>query len=739
MKKEDFSMFHPEEKVSQYEGVFSAFPVKTPTAGEPDGPLFGNGDIGVTAGGSAEALTFWISKNDFWSSANINQKGERVCGVKCFGTLKICSEALKNAAFSARQKIGTADVEIALSTEERCLAVSAYAPYRQSIIVLRLEAKKGDIPLTVALEPMEDEAAACSQKTEGSVIAAAKDYVGSGMEWDTKSAAFCRVLEWERTEGVLREGRKITLAVSLYTNQDAPDYPALAEKAVRGITPDALEQYRAEHLDWWKNFWNTSGIAIPSEPEVEKFWYASHYLMACCCKAGKFAPGIFGSWITTNKPNWQGDYHLNYNYQAPWWGVYSSNKVALADPYDQPLMDYIPQARKNAREELGCRGIYSKVGIGPKGLETSRMFNKDGTENHEIPYWGQKSNSAYAAVNMVMRFYSTWDADYARKYALPYLREVADFWEDYLKFEDGRYVIYNDCIHENGYAAKGVLDWVDEDTPDYSDDFNPILTLGLLRLVFRGLLDISEYLGEDADRREKWAHILTHLSDFPTQEREGKTVFRYTERGMDWCDGNSLGVQHIFPAGAIGLSSDEKLLEIARDTVTVMHRWSDYNAFPTFFTAAARVGYDPEVILTKFKEQFLTHSFPNLFIYYGGGGIECCSAVPSCINEMLFQSHEGILRFFPVWERKKDAAFCRLRGYGAFVVSAELKNGVVGGVALTSEKGRPCSVLCPWESGMTVLENGAPVPCELRETRDGTVYTFETRAGGQYNMEPKKE
>ena len=170
-----------------------------------------------------------------------------------------------------------------------------------------------------------------------------------------------------------------------------------------------------------------------------------------------------------------------------------------------------------------------------------------------------------------------------------------------------------------------------------------------------------------------------------------------------------------------------------------MHRWSDYNAFPTFFTAAARVGYDPEIILTKFKEQFLTHSFPNLFIYYGGGGIECCSAVPSCINEMLFQSHEGILRFFPVWERKKDAAFCRLRGYGAFVVSAELKNGVVGGVALTSEKGRPCSVLCPWESGMTVLENGAPVPCELRETRDGTVYTFETRAGGQYNMEPKKE
>lgn len=729
--------FRPVEKVQQYEGVFSSFPVKTPTAGEPDGPLFGNGDIGVVAGGTGEALTFWLSKNDFWSSANINQRGERLCGVKCLGTLRICSDALKGASFSARQKIGTADVEIELHTEEKGLHISAYAPYQQSAVVVRLESRKGDIPLKICLEPMADESAACSRHMEGGVMTAAKEYTGENMEWETKAAAVCRILEWNQAEGVLREGDSLTLAAAVYTNHDAANYLELAEKTVRDVTPETLTQYRSEHLGWWKDFWNTSGISIPSEPDVEKFWYASHYLMACCCKEGKFAPGIFGNWITTNKPNWQGDYHLNYNYQAPWWGVFSSNKVALADPYDQPLMEYIPQARKNAREELGCRGIYSKVGIGPKGLETARMYNQDGTENHEAPYWGQKSNSAYAAANMVMRFYSTWDKEYARKYALPYLRETADFWEDYLKFEDGRYVIYNDCIHENGYAARGIFDWVDENTPDYSDDFNPILTLGLLRLVFRGLLDISEYLGEDEGRREKWNHILTHLSDFPIQEREGKTVFRYTERGMDWCGGNSLGIQHIFPGGCIGLSSDEKLLKIARDTITVMHRWSDYNAFPTFFTAAARVGYDPEIILSKFKEQFLNHSFPNLFIYYGGGGIECCSAVPSCINEMLFQSHEGILRFFPVWDKRKNASFYQLRGYGAFVVSAELKDGIVGEIDLASEQGRPCTILCPWEPGMVVLEDGKPVPCKIKEIRDGQAYTFETRKNRHYKIASK--
>ncbi len=730
-------MFDPAEKVQQYEGIFSEFPPKTPTAGEPDGPLFGNGDTGVTVGGKGDELTFWLSKNDFWRAyPKVVCNEARRTGVKGLATLKIRSDLLKNAAFSARQKIKTADVELDLRAGESHLHVSAYAPYQQSMVVLRLTAEKGSIPLSIRLEPLEDSDAESSCLTEGNILSITKEYTGEELDWESRASAVCRILEWQENKGVLREGETLTLVITVYTDHDTPNYRELCRTEACGVTPELLEQYRAAHLSWWHAFWETSGVSIPSEPEVEKFWYASHYLMACCCKTGKFAPGIFGNWITTNFPAWLGDYHLNYNYEAPWWGVFSSNKVFLADPYDQPLLDYIPKARENARKELGCRGIYSQVGIGPKGLAV-RTYLKDGRELPELAFWGQKSNAAFGAVNMMMRFYSTWDANYAQKYAMPYLLEVADFWEDYLKFEDGRYVIYNDSVQENCYFAREIYDWASKGEVDHSDDFNPIPTLGLLRVVFRGLLDISEYLGVEEDRREKWFHILTHLSDFPTYEREGKTVFRYTERGLDWYKSNSLPIQHIFPCGSIGLSSGEKLLQIARDTITVLDRWCDFNAFPTFFTAAVRVGYHPDTILKNLKEQFRTHAFPNLFIYYGGGGIECCSAVPSCINEMLFQSHEGILRFFPVWERQKDAAFARLRGYGAFVVSAELKKGIVQNVDILSEKGRPCSVLCPWESGMVVLEEGSPVECEIREEESGTVYAFPTKAGRTYRIEQK--
>ena len=54
---------------------------------------------------------------------------------------------------------------------------------------------------------------------------------------------------------------------------------------------------------------------------------------------------------------------------------------------------------------------------------------------------------------MFMRFYHTYDLDYARL-IYPFLVETADFWEDYLKFEDNRYVIYGDAGGEVGDGAR---------------------------------------------------------------------------------------------------------------------------------------------------------------------------------------------------------------------------------------------------------------------------------------------
>ena len=101
-------------------------------------------------------------------------------------------------------------------------------------------------------------------------------------------------------------------------------------------------------------------------------------------------------------------------------------------------------------------------------------------------FCGQKSHAVFCTANMFMRFYHTYDSAYALK-VYPFLIEVANFWEDYLKFENGRYVVYNDNFFEVG-------PWLGKGFEKNYGDINPTLTLGMLKMFFKNIIDVSTFL-----------------------------------------------------------------------------------------------------------------------------------------------------------------------------------------------------------------------------------------------------
>ena len=96
------------------------------------------------------------------------------------------------------------------------------------------------------------------------------------------------------------------------------------------------------------------------------------------------------------------------------------------------------------------------------------------------------------------------------------------------------------------------------------------------------------------------------------------------------------------------------------------------------------------------------------------------------------QSHEGVLRFFPCWPREMDARFGTLRARGAFLVSAELKSGMVDNVHIVSEKGRDCMVQNPWPCNeVAVMRNGRKA-----ETVAGERFSLKTSSGENIGLVP---
>ena len=52
-------------------------------------------------------------------------------------------------------------------------------------------------------------------------------------------------------------------------------------------------------------------ISLPQDPATEKFWRTMNYLLGSSSREGKVAPGLFGPWIFSDAPMWEGDYTLD--------------------------------------------------------------------------------------------------------------------------------------------------------------------------------------------------------------------------------------------------------------------------------------------------------------------------------------------------------------------------------------------------------------------------------------------
>jgi alpha-L-fucosidase 2 len=407
-------------------------------------------------------------------------------------------------------------------------------------------------------------------------------------------------------------------------------------------------------------------------------------------------------------------------------------------------------------------GVYLPLGLGPAGMVSEALLLH------------MKSPAVHGAINMLMRYQLTLDDVYLRR-VYPFLRAVAEFWEQDLVEVDGLYRIVGDGMHErptSNVLAHGLPE-------------NPGNTLGYLRTFFRQFAEAAADIDLDAEHRGHWRHIAAHLSPYPvgaiadivdneTLWNEGEAsigelvpesfqrepVFLNEDKGSAWSLHFPGNIMQIYPGGAIGLGSSENELTVARNTVHALAlmeeglgargaavdapadaarhphfrkagAWNATNLSCLFFPAAVRVGYNPEVIWRELSERLVHRGLPNGYIDGNPHGIENLSTVPNTLQEMMLLSHEGVLRLFRGWPRRlqPDAAFTGLWATGAFIVDAELADGEVVSVGILSRRGGDCRVENPWP-GRAVRVQG---PAEER-ILDGPELALRTVEGGRYGL-----
>lgn len=665
--------------VEKYQAVFTAPPEKLPSVCSTDAPLLGNGDLLAAFGGPPDKLCFHIGKADLWE---LQTEG----GPRPLARLHLELPALQGASYRVTQDLRRA------TTTGVFKQGGAFAG--QARLVL----------------PTAEAAT-----TEAGVQVVERHFEKTMLR-PSGAACAMRVLGRQDDRIAVSPERPVYLVVTASGLANMVDYRADAIRRAAQATDESLAALIPPHQQWWNEFWAKSFVEV-SDKVLEQRYYLSNYCLASASRLAHFPPALYG-WVTDDEQQWGGAYFNNYNFIAPFYGLYAGNHLEQTAPCNDPILDFLASGREWCRKECNLNsGIVLPVSMLPLGITGAPTT------------WHQRSNASYACVPLASTWYSTRDPEFARK-AYPFVREVASFWQQRLTLENGRYVDRHD-------AALEEVNWNKEE----SKDVNPLVALALIRQVMRLALDLSTALGTDADRRALWADIRERLSDYPTctvrdlpdnarievpktPEMLALPIFRYTEQGEAWQNDNAVGIQHIFPGNGIGLDSPPELLTRARNQITVMARWLDFNGCNSFYPAAARVGYDPDTILRHLRHWVETAS-PNGMRADNPHGMEQLSVVPCTLQEMLFQSYDGVLRFFPCWPRAQDARYGTLRAAGAFLVSAELRGGTISGVHITSEKGHPCTVQNPWpDKTIRVARND-----RAAETLTGQRVSFPTTAG----------
>ncbi|WP_446039581.1 discoidin domain-containing protein [Streptomyces sp. SID1121] len=507
-------------------------------------------------------------------------------------------------------------------------------------------------------------------------------------------------------------------------NPAAPHNDAVTQ--VRTHTAASLATLDTQRAEWWKTYWMQSGVEL-GDAVLEKYYYAAQYFIGAASRAGKTAPALYGIWTTTDNPQFNGDYHLNYNAQGPFYGVYSSNRPELSLPFHETILAYVPEAQRRAKQDLNRvkpdyisrrfpsggvpAGVLFPVGIGPYGTTTDDQYHQ------------QVSNSLFSASQFVAYYEYTQDTDFLRNKAYPFLSQVASFFESYLERDSaGRYSLWSGP-HEGTWGQNSSAD------------------LGLLKQTLSTLIAASQKLNVDAGRRATWQTILDNLPAQPTTVFNGKTVYSLvspgTMQGSDTRDihpgDNTINLEFIQPADQLGINSDPAKLRIGVDTVDAMNSWGQDNSFPKIFAQAARVGYPAQSLIDKFKQVITSRIAPNLRIADPSHGIEKSGATEA-VNSMLIQSDQGIISLFPVWPAGKNASFWQLRQKGAFVVSSAKQADRVSYVDVQAKAGGTLKLKNPWGSGTFTVTNasGAAVPF----TTANGVISVQTTAGQTYHILP---
>jgi alpha-L-fucosidase 2 len=309
--------------------------------------------------------------------------------------------------------------------------------------------------------------------------------------------------------------REIFVRVKLFVNEDpAVAIPRLrAElKAETAGFDKALAAHAKIHGELFRRMrLDIGGGPRPSNDEmllaaydgdvsnaiIQTMFEYGRYLLICSSQPGGLPANLQGVWNGDLAPAWNSDYHNDENLQMNYWEALPGNMAETALPFFDYFERYLDDFRENARKLFGTKGIYVPLSQSLSGLAYPCIW----------------INWVSAAGWLGQLFYDyylyTGDEKFLARRAVPWLKEIALFYEGYLhKGPFGKLYFSPSISPENWPPGEGMRMLTTNATMDAA----------VCREVLTNLCDACERLGIEQEGVARWRAILPELPEYEINE-----------------------------------------------------------------------------------------------------------------------------------------------------------------------------------------------------------------------------
>ncbi|MEI7836855.1 MAG: glycoside hydrolase N-terminal domain-containing protein [Planctomycetota bacterium] len=282
---------------------------------------------------------------------------------------------------------------------------------------------------------------------------------------------------------------------------------------------------------------------VPTALVQTMFEYGRH-LLICSSRPGGLPANLQGVWNGDLAPAWACDYHNDENLQMNYWQALPGNMPETTLPYFDYFERYLDHFRENARKLYGTAGILVPLSQSLDGRAYPCIWT----------YW--VSAAGWLGQLFYDYYLFTGDKDFLARRVIPWLKEVALFYEGFLqKDARGKCYFSPSVSPENAPVGMGML------------TVNATMDVAVCREVLTSLCDSCELLGLEADGVARWRALLADMPEYEVNEDGALREWLHPKFTDNYHHRHQSHLYPFFPGLEITEETDPRLHEACRIAV----------------------------------------------------------------------------------------------------------------------------------------------------------------------------